>query len=171
RKAEVDLSSYISADRVRFRVVRGGTNADVALDDIFIRQVPAQEAELLAITSPQDGCELGYESVVVQLVNRGSAVTAANMSLSYQANGGVVVTEVVPSPIPVGDTLSYTFNTLLNMTVLQDSLFGISAWVSLSGDPDPGNDTAKVDVLSGLSPAQPSAGNAVVSPLAYAERR
>jgi parallel beta-helix repeat protein len=169
RKAEVDLTGYFGAERVRFRVIRGnGPYGDVAIDDIQIRQVPAQEVALLGITSPISGCDLGNESVSINLVNTGSAAISGNLSASYRVNGGLPVTELIASAVPVNDTFSYVFTTPLSMAVSGDSTFSITAWVSLSGDPEPLNDTARTEVLSAITPSTPAANSVTVAPLSIA---
>ena len=124
--------------------------------------IPQFEAEILDITAPEGGCDLGWEDVTVVVHNLADTAHIGNMTVSYSANGSVPVTETIPTMVLPGDTLTYTFAQQLNMTVTVDTDFEIFAWVDIMGDPNHGDDTTDVTVISYLTPADPTPVNQTV---------
>ncbi|MCF8373217.1 MAG: T9SS type A sorting domain-containing protein [Bacteroidales bacterium] len=123
---------------------------------------PQYQAAILDITAPEGGCDLGWEDVTIVVYNIADTVPIGNMSVSYSANGATPVTEIITDTILTGDTIVYTFAQQLNMTVTVDTDFEIFAWVDLVGDPNHGDDTTDVTVISYLTPADPTPVNQTV---------
>ncbi len=164
REAVVSLNSYQALDKIRFRVVRGGSyEGDVSIDDVIIRQAPAQEAHLVAIPSPNSGCDMGLETVSVKIWNRGADTITGNCTVSYRlGNSSAVVTEPMTTLILPGDTGTHIFSGSVNLSVSKDSLFSFKAWVSLTGDTWNSNDTLVKQVSSRVSPPDPMVNNTTV---------
>ncbi len=131
---------------------------DAYIDDINITSLPPQEATAVSITAPFAYCDMSNaELVTVGILNSGSAIINGNLTVSYSANGSAPVTNVVGTAIAVGDTLFYSFAEALDMNVgATDSLFNISVWVNLIGDPFAYNDTAFKQINSRHVPGLPS---------------
>ncbi len=128
------------------------------IDDININLIPNQEATAYAIIQPEGACGMSNtETVSLQIINSGAQAINGNLTACYSANGAPAVCEAVAASIPVGDTLDYIFSGTLDMFApVADSMFNITAWVSLTGDPLLYNDTAFVQVLSQYAPPAPT---------------
>ncbi|TAE60289.1 MAG: hypothetical protein EAZ89_01680, partial [Bacteroidetes bacterium] len=111
-----------------------------AFDDVVVFETPAQEAKMVALTAPADGCGLSAtEAVKVKFKNVGTQpITSIN--LSYKLNNGTPVTATV-APINVlpGDSLTYTFTQTANLAT--PGAYTFVAWCNLAGDPFAFNDT------------------------------
>lgn len=140
---------------------------DFNLDNINILVPPNQEAELSNLILPMDFCGLGLEPVTIDITNKGAQVINGNLTAHYQLDGSaIVVSEAVPNLIGVLATSSFTFTTLADFSVLTtDSVFGITAWIDLIGDPIQSNDTLTGNVTSIHSPL-PAVSNNITIPYA-----
>ncbi|MFH0866248.1 MAG: GEVED domain-containing protein [Bacteroidota bacterium] len=135
----------------------------VYIDNVQIYEPPAQEAALIAMTSPVSGCGLGQETVTVKIKNKGSDTISGGLDASYKVIGSTAVTEAVSDTILPGDTLIYSFTTLLDMSVTTtDSAFNLISWVELAGDPFQDNDTIYHDASSYHVPAAPIVNNVTI---------
>ncbi|MCF8372902.1 MAG: right-handed parallel beta-helix repeat-containing protein [Bacteroidales bacterium] len=120
------------------------------------------DAACVDILSPEGGCGQDMEQVSITIQNFGLNAISGNLTASYQLNNNTVVTETVPTAIPLGGTYDYNFTTLLNLTVPADSTFDLKAWVTLTGDLNHYNDTSATTVQSLYTPAAPVAVDATV---------
>ncbi|MEM9835484.1 MAG: T9SS type A sorting domain-containing protein [Bacteroidota bacterium] len=116
-------------------VIREG----VAVDNIYIG--PPLTNDLLAaaaINISPVACGSPSDSINLTFFNLGTA-TADDISLSYQVNGGEVITEDFPDTLASFTEASYTFQTPYDGT--QNSENVITVWTSISGDGFTQNDT------------------------------
>ena len=120
------------------------------------------DAACTAIPEPLGGCGLGMETVTIKIQNFGSNAISGNLTAYYQVNNGTVVSQAVSTGIPSGDTLIFSFTTLADFTTTADSIFDLTAWVSLTGDLNPNNDTAYIGVQSLYQPPAPIGVDATV---------
>ncbi|HNW88659.1 MAG TPA: GEVED domain-containing protein [Bacteroidales bacterium] len=134
-----------------------GVTNNAYIDDINLKLLPNQEAAVVSMSSPVEGCGLGNETVTMQIYNPGGQLINGNLTAYYKIlGGGSTVTQAVTQQIPVGDTIDFTFTTPANLyTSNVDSTFSIKAWVVLTGDPIQVNDTIIYDVLSKFVPSDP----------------
>ena len=149
-------------DLCAYTQVAGDVNTFNDQTCVNLYGIPQFEAAMLEVTAPEGGCDLSFEDVTVVVYNIADTVPVGNMSVSYSANGATPVTEVINDSIFPGDTIVYTFAQQLDMTVTVDTDFEIFAWVDLVGDPNQPDDTANVDVISYLTPADPTPQNVTV---------
>jgi GEVED domain/MAM domain, meprin/A5/mu/Immune inhibitor A-like, MAM domain/Ig-like domain CHU_C associated/Secretion system C-terminal sorting domain len=141
------------------------TTADgISIDDINIYPPPPFEAEMAELVSPIDGCGLSNAEVVtVKIKNKGTSPINGGINVSYQVAGGALVTEAISTIINAGDSLNYAFTATIDMSVTtQDSLFNITSWVDLTGDPIQTNDTIVKNVNSGYIPVSPTVANPTI---------
>jgi hypothetical protein len=138
------------------------------LDNIKVYEPPAQEAYMLSMTSPVDGCGLGIEPVTVMFKNTGSDTISGNLDVAYKVNNASPITpEAISTTILPGDTLIHTFSVNLDMSVISaDSTFNIKAWVELTGDPFQFNDTVYRTVESLFTPSDPVIASVFTIPYA-----
>lgn len=134
------------------------------VDDINIKYYPPQEVTALNISAPVDGCGLSSnEQVVIQIYNSGSDTINGNLTAYYSINGNPPISQTVPGMILPADTLDFTFTATADLSVTTtDSIFNIIAWVKLTADPIPGNDTTFSEVISGHIPLVPTVTNDTV---------
>ncbi|MDD3875097.1 MAG: right-handed parallel beta-helix repeat-containing protein [Bacteroidales bacterium] len=126
------------------------------IDDINIKLIPSQEASLIAMPLPSEGCDLGMDTVGIKIVNTGGSIINGNFTASYQVVGNPsVVTENVTASINVLDTLLFKFNTLVDLSTTVDSTFKINAWINLLNDPFTYNDSISKDIESSITPNLP----------------
>ncbi|HRZ77034.1 MAG TPA: hypothetical protein P5248_06680, partial [Bacteroidales bacterium] len=125
----------------------------------------AYEAELVKISGPAGGCNLGSDSVRVLILNRGAMVIDDSLTASYRMLGSVTaVTEPVNLVINPNDTVEFTFSTPVNLATSMDTTFKIMAWIDLVGDNVPINDSSDwFSIESKLSPAAPQVANVTIS--------
>ena len=115
---------------------------------------PQYDFAAYSFLSPMAYCDMGMEDVIVQFINQGDTVTTFDLAYSY--NGGTAVVETVNQTVYPGDTITYTFNTQVDMsTTLYDILFAFSVWSEVAGDPLFNNDTVYADVVAMHVPENP----------------
>lgn len=120
-----------------------GDNAFV--DNLIIREPLALNAGVTAI-APSNGCGLGsMESVTAWIENYGT-MAISNFDVSYQADGGTIVTETVTTTIDPDSTFAYTFTATADLSV--QGPHSIVAYSGLGGDGDASDDTLTVTVIN-----------------------
>jgi len=157
KEAVVSLIGHASADKIRFRLTRGlDYEGDICIDDIMLRESPNKEAHFVGFAGPAGGCDLGLEDVSVMIWNRGADTISGGCTASYHIHGAALpVTEPMNMIIVPGDTATFTFATKANLTTVTDSVFGMTGWVSLTGDSWHVNDTGSTSANSFNSPPAP----------------
>ncbi|MCF8294560.1 MAG: right-handed parallel beta-helix repeat-containing protein [Bacteroidales bacterium] len=115
-------------------------------------------AAVIAVVAPvSETCGLGNENIIATTLNYGSD-TITTYTMSYQVNGGSIVTENVIATLIPGATYNYTFNQAYNFVApTADSTFTIKVWATLAGDTLHANDTILVAVNSLYVPIAPVA--------------
>lgn len=134
-QAEVRLRFVFSSD---LSVGREG----MGIDDIFISTPLARDlATLKAVNDNVAECGNEDGQVVVTISNFGTS-EVTGFDVSYQVNGGAVVTENVGTlNIAPGNQANYTFTTPLNSTM--GTTFDVLVWTSAPGELFPANDTVQ----------------------------
>ncbi len=117
------------------------TNHDgngLTLDNVRLYLV-TKDVGLTAITAPAAiNCALSAATPLSITVFNGTTVTATNIGLNYQLDGGTVVSESLASL--AGKTAqAYTFTQTMNASGF--GLHTLKVWTSLTGDDAPVNDT------------------------------
>ncbi|MBL4624877.1 MAG: hypothetical protein JKY42_07035, partial [Flavobacteriales bacterium] len=153
-----DLSSFtITGDvQARFTVTgdaSGGSTFynDILIDDVKFYTPPAIDISVISVDSPIDpSCGLSSaEDLTITIVNSGFNDTA-NFDLSYQIDGGTIITEAITSTLLSGNTLTHTFSTQADFSA--GATYNIVAWVTLVNDGDALNDTVFASVTNNLNP-------------------
>lgn len=122
------------------------------------------DAELVMIHPFTEGCGLGMDTVTITIANVATAIIPSGFTASYRLQSGAVITETVNTIIPVGDTIDFTFATLVNLGTAADTTWNLKAWVTIQDDNIAMNDTASISILSLAAPPPPS----VTSPVSTA---
>lgn len=133
-----------------------------AFEDYTLNVVAPSPNDLgvISISSTPTGCGLGMESVTVEILNFGT-VAQTGFDVVYSLNGSPIAPETVSSNINPGDTLTYMFTTLANMSI--PGQFTIDSWTDLTGDGDNTNDTTSGWMNEHLPNSLMYSGNAPIS--------
>lgn len=115
-------------------------------------------AAVVGVLAPvSETCGLGNEHIMGTTLNYGSD-TITTYTMSYQVNGGSIVTENVVATLIPGATYDYSFNQTYNFFApTADSIFNVKVWATLAGDTLHANDTILVAINSLYVPIAPVA--------------
>lgn len=114
------------------------------------------DAELTRILPLNEGCGLTLDTVKVVITNVAIGVLPAGYNISYQIEGNPsIVTETSTTPVNPGDSVIYTFNTLVDLSTSTDTIYKLIAWVKAQDDNMPENDTAFINIQSLALPPPP----------------
>jgi len=108
------------------------------IDDLTINQVNNDIALVNIISPAKSGCGLTANNPIsINLKNYNNTVLN-NIDVSYQVNGGSIVTETIPS-IAASQSLNYTFAQTTNLAAYID--YSLNVWIHYAGDTYPINDS------------------------------
>ncbi len=96
------------------------------------------------IDSPVTGVLTNSETITATIFNYGQD-PATNFDVSYQIDGGTVVTETFTGTIASSDSGQYTFTTPADLSI-EGTTYSIMVETSLTGDEDIANDSVTQDV-------------------------
>lgn len=103
----------------------------------YVEFYPERDAALLSITLPAASPTLGNaETIGVMLANSGKQAFSS-VSLSYQVNGGAVVTETYTGTVNPEERVTYTFSAKADFSAA--GLHTVTAWVTYADDMNPMN--------------------------------
>lgn len=101
---------------------------------------------VISLVSPVSGCGLGSAlPVTVRVANFGT-VSQTNFGLGYSLNGGAIVTGSFVGTINPGDTVSFTFSGLINLST--PGTYQFVSFTSLGNDGQNLNDTLSASMVS-----------------------
>ena len=83
--------------------------------------------------------QLGVTAPQVRIHNLGGVASAGSYNISYQVNGGSIVTESNSTVIPAASTFDYTFTQTFDFSAT--GTYTVKTWVSYGSDTHPLNDT------------------------------
>jgi len=137
---------------------------------VVVNVAPGSDASITKILTPNTGCGLSNQSVKVRIKNRGNLpiigsqnVLTAHYGLKLNGNIINVVNQLVPNTIIAGDSLDFTFNTLLSLAAnVVDSNYTIVAWNTLVNDLFVNNDTTTKAIVSKYTPSSPVVSNLTI---------
>ena len=125
---------------------------DIAFDEFSV--IDGIGDDLEAINGfANSACDLSNsEDVSIEIVNPGAS-SQNNFDVSYTVNGGTPIIETVSNMINPGDTITYVFNTGLDMST--DGIYNIDYECLLSNDQNPSNNLYTGNNENFLSPTPP----------------
>jgi hypothetical protein len=150
-----DLSAYAGS---QFELTLQASNLYdfyiVQIDNIILREKPAQDVGITALLAPISSCVLSdSEPVTVKVSNLG-AQAVSDFGIGYRVNGMPAVSEIIAGPLNSGETMNYTFATPALLSQSGESAFAL--FTSLTGDEAMENDTLKQMVYTSTNlSAQP----------------
>ena len=137
------------------RYIDRGCEGELATMTVAILNPPAVELAVGEPVLPDGGCGLGDENVTVTVHNYGTN-NVDSFQLNYSTGGTSVVTETVTVGVASNDSVTYTFNTPLNLSFGVDTEVVVYVWVTAyPGDNEQANDTNQATVVSRFTPGIP----------------
>lgn len=91
------------------------------------------------------------QQITVRIKNLDDAATSGSYTISYQINGGSVITESSAAIIAAGGTVNYTFTNTANLSAA--GTYAIRVFVKKPGDAQPANDELTFTVKHVANPA------------------
>ncbi len=105
----------------------------------------SSDSVLIPVTGRQFSSNaLTTSAIQVRLRNLGSIVSAGTFNISYQVNGGAVVTESTTQTIGAGATYDYTFIQTYDFSAAGN--YNIRIWIDHPGDANHRNDTISTTI-------------------------
>ena len=148
--ATVDLTAYVGATiNVRLRGVTGlSFTGDMAIDDVAVYELLADDLGVASIDGPVGGCSLSAtESVSITISNYGSS-PQTGFDVSYTLDGGVPVVETFTGTLGANSSISFIFATPVDLS--GPGPFDIDASTALATDQEPANDAAPTLTIAPL---------------------
>ncbi len=101
-------------------------------------EIPDHDFATLSIDNPTSACGLGLETVTVTYKNYGLS-EESNIPVSYQLDGGAIVSDIIAGPVAPGASVSVTFAVAADLTAI--GAHTIVANCDLATDEDPLNNS------------------------------
>jgi hypothetical protein len=149
-----DLSNYkynTNEVKIRFRASSGANTVsmyfgDQAIDDVSIKEAPADNLAVTAIVSPTGGCGQTATSSVTITIDNVGAVAQSGFSVGYSLNGVAITPETHTASIAANASANYTFTTTANLSTAGN--YEIVAYTLLANDVNNANDTSRSAIIS-----------------------
>ncbi len=109
--------------------------------------VPELDVGISEIISPNNGSNLGDETVTVTIFNIGWEVIS-NLSVGFSVDNGTMIMETVAGPICYGGSIEYTFTALADLN--EGGLHTIEACTFHNGDERPDNDCIDKNIYNSI---------------------
>ncbi|MCF8373216.1 MAG: T9SS type A sorting domain-containing protein [Bacteroidales bacterium] len=139
------VSTVTQRPNMKFNVLQLGCPSATIPVTAVVTGVPAIDAGVTDILSPNSGIELTNELVTVVIHNWGLN-PIANFPVSYTINGGTPVTQIIPVIMQSGDVYTYTFPQPANLTAF--ATYEFCAYTGVVGDGWAANDTTCKTVVN-----------------------
>jgi hypothetical protein len=104
----------------------------------------AYDAGVVSIDSPVTGSLTDSEAVTVSIFNYGEN-DISNFDVSFQVNGGAVVTETYTGTVGTGETVQHTFSTTVDMSTVGET-YVVFAYTTLADDENDANDSVTANI-------------------------
>ncbi len=130
------------------RVATGGRiNAKTAMDILMdaVCVVNDIDVGVNAIPQPENGLLSSTETIEISIRNFG-ALDQSNFDVTYQIDGGTVVTETFTGTVVAGTIENYTFTTTADLSTV-GATYSITASTDLTGDENTSNDSFTKEVI------------------------
>lgn len=147
-KEDIKLDAFNNVKRVRFVAINPTCNqGDASIDHIRFLLFDGADAQVTAITSPNDSCGLGFETVTTTIKNLGDS-SLSNFEVQLLRNDSLVATDTVTQSIASGDSIAFSFTQKLSLNPA--GLHKISVKTLVTNDDNIDNDTLSHFVKNGL---------------------
>ena len=137
-------SSMVSVPGFHLR----GCESDRKSITVNVSGAPPVDAQLKEISSPSTGIFKSSQEPVSFLLKNNGTTPFDTTVVTYEFNNQAPVTDTVIQSVSPGDTLSYTFNSTVDMSKFKT--YPVKGYISVSNDSVPLNDTLKQSVKNEL---------------------
>lgn len=115
--------------------------ADMAIDDLRLFEPATEDAEIMFTDVSTRQCSYGAAETVDVVIRNTGCDTLTSLPVQIQLNNGPILSETVTGlNLAIGDTITTTLSTTLNMSAIQTHT--IRVWANLANDTNALNDTA-----------------------------
>jgi len=121
--------------------------------DIAIQELIMNDAAVSTITSPLSSCGLNQEQISATIINQG-VDTISDLQIAYTINGGTPVVETYTTDILSGQSITYNFSQLANLSAVGN--YTIKVYTILAGEGNTSNDTITSNVLNKMVISTPN---------------
>ncbi len=122
-------------------------HAAAAVQTSFMVIPPAaKDVGVLSLVQPAGGCGLGAEADITVRISNTGTQAVSGIPVSWQIDGGEVITETIVSSIAAGAQLDYTFATKASFPFAGET-YTVKIFTALSGDERLSNDTLTQSVV------------------------
>ncbi len=152
--AQHDITFLAGETQVQFRFHMAtsgfiGFADGVAIDNFYVSDPFPNDVGVVDIVTPFSAPDLSAtESVTIEIENFGT-LPQSGFPVSYQLDGGAIVTETFTGTVDPGLTAEYTFSATADLS--DDGDYEICSWTALAGDDDLSNDSI-CQTISNLLP-------------------
>ncbi len=139
QQIQLNISSVVDRkNNVKIRFTLGPTNESVNFSGwnidnfLLVGDSIKNDISITQIAAPSSNCGLGNEQVKIWIKNTGPIATPTNIPVEYSKDNGTTwVSGTVTTSIPVGDSILYTFPTLVNLSTVGTYSFKVRTTWSL----------------------------------------
>ena len=117
---------------------------DIDVDPYPALVLLANDIGIESVDSPASGTLTDSESVTVSITNFGENA-ASNFDVSFQVDGGAIVTETYTGTVASEETVQHTFSTTVDMSTV-GTTYVLTAYTTYDSDEDSENDSVTVDI-------------------------
>ena len=147
-RAKIDISSLNNANcQVRFRYFDGNDwGFQAGIDNVDIYSPYDNNVGVSQLIDPVSSCGKGAaEPIQVKIKNYGyNSASGFNVIFSTTGAGTQSLTELISATIPPGDSLTYTFTALANMSTVGQ--YDILTYTDLTNDAQRSDDTLSIAI-------------------------
>ena len=141
---------------IRYAVVNGGpqgANSNfIGIDELLVFTPSVEDGNLFSISSPFNGCLLSSSETITVVIKNSGTNPISGFNVSYTLDSGTPIVETITNTIAPGNSLTYSFTTLANLSVA--GAHSITANVIVSNDTNLCNDEKSI-VVKSFSPIDP----------------
>ncbi len=161
KKFEISLAAYGGQANVLI-ALRGVSDFgnNIGVDKFKVYEPTLFDAGVISVDSLKSGCGLSATNPVYVTIKNFGALPTTSIQVSFQVDGGLIITETANLTIIENSEVQYLFNNTANLSAPGDHI--IQAWTTLLSDSNPTNDSAKFTVQSLASSAIPIVNNVTV---------
>ncbi len=163
-------SSATYSQRPNIKIDQSITRCASPRAAVVVNVAPGSDATVSEIITPNSGCGLSNQVVKIRIKNKGNipvigSQNALTAHYGLKLNGNIidVVSEAVPNSIGAGDSIDFSFSTILTLVAnVTDSNYTIIVWNTLLSDLNIHNDTITKAVTSKYTSLAPVVSNVTV---------
>jgi hypothetical protein len=131
--------------KIRFYFQETMPGEGLAIDNIMIEEMPANDAGVTEITNIPSDCGMTTETISCTIKNFGTA-TITSMDVAYTVDGGTANIETYTGSLAFGEETSFTFTTPADLSATGNH--DIEVYTLLTDDENADNDTMSISVVN-----------------------